>query len=56
MYLYFIIITYLCLVFSYIGYRTESYIFALLFLIIAGLNLIALTIVYLDGGDYNIFR
>ena len=52
--LYLFIAIYLSLVFSYLSYKTEMFTFAYLLLIIAGLNLVALTILLLDGGDYNI--
>ena len=47
---------YLSLVFSYLAYKTENFTFAYILLVLAGLNLIGLTILWLDGGDYNIFR
>ena len=54
MFLYFLVVSYLSLVFSYLSYKTENIIFAYILLIIAGLNLICLTISCFDGGDYNI--
>jgi hypothetical protein len=52
--LYLFIVMYLSLVFSYIAYKTENITFAYLLLIIAGLNLVALTILWIDGSNYNI--
>ena len=52
--LFLFVILYFSLIFSYIAYKIENITFAYLFLIIAGLNLVALTILLLDGGDYNI--
>jgi hypothetical protein len=56
MIVYFFIVIYLCLVFSYIAYKTENFTFAYILLVLAGLNLIGLTILWIDGGDYNVFR
>jgi hypothetical protein len=51
--LYFLIISYLLLVLSYLAYKMEYITFAYILLIIGGLNLIALTISLYDGSDYN---
>jgi hypothetical protein len=56
MVVYFFIVIYLCLVFSYIAYKTENLTFAYTLLILAGLNLIGLTLLLIDGGKYNIFE
>ena len=53
---YFFIVIYLCLVFSYIAYKTENLTFAYTLLVLAGLNLIGLTLLLIDGGKYNVFE
>jgi hypothetical protein len=50
------IIMYFSLVFSYLAYKTEKINFAYTLLIIAGLNLIGLTLLLIDGGKYNVFE
>jgi hypothetical protein len=54
--IYFFIVIYLCLVFSYIAYKTENITFAYTLLILAGLHLIGLTLLLIDGGKYNVFE
>jgi len=56
MVIYFFIVIYLCLVLSYIAYKTENLTFAYTLLILAGLHLIGLTLLLIDGGKYNIFE
>ncbi len=56
MIVYFFIVIYLCLVFSYIAYKTENLTFAYTLLILAGLHLIGLTLLLIDGGKYNVFE
>ncbi len=56
MVIYFFIVIYLSLVFSYIAYKTENLTFAYALLILAGLNMIGLTLLLIDGGKYNVFE